>query len=66
LGEAGWTTEDISGHHVIVAELDHNRFLAGVKVKPYPIHGAWKKRLGKYKLLNPPEPEIFQIKDFEL
>lgn len=66
LGEAGLTTKDISGHHVIVAELDHNRFLAGVKVKPHAIHGAWKKRLGKYKLLNPPEPEIFQIKDFEL
>jgi CubicO group peptidase (beta-lactamase class C family) len=66
LGEAGLTTEEISGHHVIVAELDHNRFLAGVKVRPHPIDGAWKKRLGKYKLLNPPEPEIFQIKDFEL
>lgn len=66
LGEAGLSTEDISGHHIIVAELDHNRFLAGVKVTPHPIHEAWKKRLGKYKLLNPPEPPIYQIKDFEL
>ena len=66
MGEAGLTTEDISGHHVIVAELDHIRFIAGVKVKPHPIHDAWKKRLGKYKLLNPSEPEIFLIKDFDL
>ena len=66
LGEAGLTTEDISGHHVIVAELDHKRFLAGVKVKPQPIHDAWKNRLGQYKLLNPPEPEMFQIQGMEL
>lgn len=33
---------------------------------PHPIHDAWKKRLGKYKLLNPPEPPIYRIKDFEL
>lgn len=26
LGEAGLSTEDISGHHVIVAELDHIAF----------------------------------------
>lgn len=66
LGEAGLTTEDISGHHVIVAEFEHKRFLAGVKVTPHPIHDAWKNRLGHYKLLNPPEPEIFQIQGMEL
>lgn len=66
LGEVGLTTEDISGHHVIVAELDHNRFLAGVKVKPHPIDDAWKKRLGQYKPLNLPEPEIFQIQGMEI
>ena len=66
LGEAALTTEDISGHHIIVAELDNNRFVAGVQVKPYPIHNAWKKRLGKYTLLNPPEPEIYRMKDIEL
>lgn len=66
LGEAGLTTRNIAGHHVIVADFDQQRFLAGVKVAPHPIHDAWKKRLGQYKLLNPPEPEIFQITGLEL
>lgn len=66
LGEVGLTTEDVAGHHVIIAELDNNRFLAGVRVAPHPIHESWKNRLGHYVLLNPPEPEIFQLKDFEL
>jgi hypothetical protein len=66
LGEVGFTTEKISGHRVVVGELERYRFLAGVKVAPHPIHDAWKNRLGQYKLLNPPEPESFQIKDFEL
>jgi hypothetical protein len=66
LGEIGLTTEKLSGHRVIVGELERYRFLAGVKVEPHPIHDAWKNRLGQYKLLNPPEPESVQIKDFEL
>jgi CubicO group peptidase (beta-lactamase class C family) len=66
LGAVGLTTENVCGHHALVAEFDHLRFLAGVKVDPHPIHDAWKNRLGRYTLLNALEPEIFQIKDFEL
>jgi CubicO group peptidase (beta-lactamase class C family) len=66
LGEARLSTEDIIGHHVIIAELDQLRMLAGVRVEPQPIHGAWKNRLGAYQLLNPPETDIFKIKKIEL
>jgi hypothetical protein len=66
LGEARLSTADISGRHVIVAEFDHDRMLAGVRVEPQPIHGAWKNRLGAYQLLNPPEPDIFKMKKAEL
>jgi hypothetical protein len=55
LDEALFTTARISGRHVIVAEVDGHRMLAGVRVAPRPIHEAWKHRLGHYELLNPSE-----------
>ena len=66
LGKIAFTTEDVFGHRVLVGELNHSRFLAGVRVEPTPIHDDWIHRLGHYTLLNQPEPEIFQLKDFEL
>lgn len=66
LGEAGLTTEIISGHRVIVAQFGQLRVLGGVKVKPYPIQDQWKNRLGQYKLINPPDLEFWKIDGFEL
>lgn len=66
LGEAQLTTADISGHHVIIAEFDQHRMVAGVRVNPHPIHAAWQNRLGTYQLLNPPEAGFFEIKKFAL
>jgi CubicO group peptidase (beta-lactamase class C family) len=69
LDEALFTTARISGRHVIVAEVDGHRMLAGVRVAPQPIHEAWKHRLGHYKLLNSPDsPQVsafYQIENFE-
>jgi hypothetical protein len=66
LGEVKLATEDISGHHVIVAEFNQYRMLAGVKVDPQPIHEAWKRRLGTYRLLNPLPEDIFELRKVEL
>ena len=67
LSETAFTTDTISGLHVIVAEYDEHRFLAGVKVEPQPIHEAWKHRLGHYESLNPQDVFTFwQIKNPEL
>jgi CubicO group peptidase (beta-lactamase class C family) len=66
LGEVGLCTEDISGYHAIIAEWDRIRILAGVKVNRQPIHGAWKSRLGAYRLVNPPPTDIFNLKKFEI
>lgn len=66
LSEIAFHTEELSGHHVIIGESSTERFLAGVRVQPSPITEAWKKRLGRYKIINQPEPEIFQTKNAEL
>ena len=66
MGEIGFTTEVVAGHRVMVGELDGHRFLAGVQVEPHAIHAAWKSRVGHYTLLNPPEPEMYHVKDIEL
>jgi CubicO group peptidase (beta-lactamase class C family) len=66
LGEAQLTTEDISGQHVIIAEFNQYRMVAGVRVNPHPIHEAWQNRLGTYQLLNPPDGDFFEIKKFEI
>jgi CubicO group peptidase (beta-lactamase class C family) len=66
LGEVKLTTEDITGHHVIIADINQRRMLAGVRVDPHPIHEAWKRRLGTYRLLNPPPEEILTLKKLKL
>jgi CubicO group peptidase (beta-lactamase class C family) len=66
LGEVDLSTEDISGYHAIIAELDRYRILAGVKVNRKPIHEAWKSRLGTYRLVNPPPTAAFNLKKFEI
>jgi CubicO group peptidase (beta-lactamase class C family) len=66
MGAIGFTTEVVAGHRVMVGELKGHRFLAGVQVEPHAIHAAWKSRVGHYTLLNPPEPEMYHVKDIEL
>jgi hypothetical protein len=61
-----FTTDTISGQHVIVGGSNDHRF-AGVRLVPHPIHEAWKHRLGQYKRLNPPEVyKFWQIGNPEL
>jgi hypothetical protein len=66
LSEMVFTTDTISGQHVIVGGSNDHRF-AGVRLVPHPIHEAWKHRSGQYKLLNPPEVyKFWQIGNPEL
>ncbi|MEJ2610691.1 MAG: serine hydrolase [Candidatus Thiodiazotropha sp.] len=66
LSEIVFSTDTISGQHVIIGESNNYRF-AGVRLEPHPIHEAWKHRLGEYKLLNPAEVyKFFQIEKLEL
>jgi len=65
MGAVCFTTEVIAGHRVMIGELEGHRFLTGVRIKRHAIHTAWKGRTGHYTLLNPPEPEMFHIKDIE-
>jgi CubicO group peptidase (beta-lactamase class C family) len=66
LGEAALITNKISDHYVIVADFEEEPLLVGVKVQPHPIHDAWKTRLGRYTLLNPPQIESWTLKSMEL
>lgn len=59
-------TRHIDGEHIIVAKEEFMKLIAGVKVKRQPVHEQWHQRLGRYTVLNPPEPEIFRLKAFEL
>ncbi|MCB4763076.1 MAG: beta-lactamase family protein, partial [Sulfurovum sp.] len=53
LDEVELYTDEIEGHHVIIAFRKGNKFVAGVKVeKPKYIPDAWKKYVGHYKVLN--------------
>ena len=59
-------TDEIEGHHVIIASMNGERFIAGVKVeKPTTISKAWKSYVGHYKVLNNLEIEDAKIKDTE-
>ena len=59
-------TDDIEGHHVIVAYMNGGRFIGGVKVeKPATISEAWKSYVGHYRVLNNYQVKEWQIKDVE-
>lgn len=66
LGDAALTTRAISGRNVIVAELEGEPHLVGVKVQPHPIHDAWKTRIGRYTLLNPPQVDFWRLQGLEI
>ena len=59
-------TDEIEGHHVIVAYMNGGRFIGGVKVeKPAKISEAWKSYVGHYRVLNNYQVKEWQIKDVE-
>jgi len=59
-------TDDINGHHVIVASMEGQKFIGGVKVeKPTDISKIWKSYLGHYEVLNNQEPKDWKITDIE-
>ena len=67
LYEVSLYTDDVSGHHVIVAVMGERRFIGGVKVKkPAMIPKTWKSFAGHYRVLNNHEPKDFQIEDVEI
>ncbi|MBA1420408.1 MAG: beta-lactamase family protein [Epsilonproteobacteria bacterium] len=59
-------TDEIEGHHVIVAYMNGGRFIGGVKVeKPAKISEDWKSYVGQYRVLNNYQVKEWQIKDVE-
>ena len=59
-------TEDVEGHHVIVASMGGNTFIGGEKVKkPTYIPEVWKSYLGHYAVLNNFQPKEWKIIDVE-
>ena len=59
--------ENIERHDLIIANLDDEHFIAGVKVKPKQISNVWKKRIGNYHVTNTIEQEpFFMPKEVEL
>ncbi len=62
LDDFGLMTVDIEGEHLII----HDKDIVGARVKAHPISLAWKKRLGKYRLVNQIEPKNMQIKELTL
>ena len=62
-----FTRQDIDETTYLFGEYPNGQpFLAGIRFNKTPHHVAWNKRLGKYKLLNPPPVDIFKIESIEL
>ena len=57
-------TRRIDGHEVVVADTGSDEVLLGEKVPPAPVPGIWKKRVGRYAVINP-DP-AFPLEDLEL
>lgn len=64
-------TRHIDGRDVVVAEKDGRKILLGEKVPATPVPEAWRKRVGRYQLLNPDpgfpltEPQV-KLRDGQL
>ncbi len=66
LSEIGFYGEHISGYDLLIGETVRGKFIAGTRVSPSLISAAWKQRLGRYKLLNPPAYEVLELDHLEL
>ncbi len=53
LAHLRFKTQRIDGREVVVAMRDGKRILLGEKVPAAPVPGVWRKRVGRYRLLNP-------------
>ncbi|MCF6244476.1 MAG: beta-lactamase family protein [Sulfurovum sp.] len=59
-------TDEIEGNHVIVASMEGQTFLGGVKVEiPKHIPEVWHSYMGQYKIINNFEPKEWKIKETE-
>ena len=66
LDKVSFYTDDIEGHHVIVASLMGGmRIVGGLKVKKHLLPKKWKAYIGHYRILNNFEEKTSQIKDTE-
>lgn len=53
LADMRFQTQRVDGRDVVVAMKDGKRILLGEKVPPTPVPDIWRKRVGRYLLLNP-------------
>ncbi|MFZ0790244.1 MAG: serine hydrolase domain-containing protein, partial [Chromatiaceae bacterium] len=71
LADLRFQTQRIDGREVVVAMKDGKRILLGEKVPATPLPDVWRKRVGRYLLLNPDpgfpltEPQI-KLRDGQL
>ena len=52
LGQAGLSKRVVAGRDVLVARIGDKELLAGQRIEPSSSLGVWKKRLGKYEIVN--------------
>ncbi len=71
LADMRFQTQRIDGREVVVAQKDGKQILLGEKVPAIPVPEVWRKRVGRYQLLNPDsgfpltEPQV-KIRDGQL
>ncbi len=71
LADLRFKTQRIEGREVVVAEKDGKKILVGEKVPAAPVPEVWRKRVGRYQLLNPDsgfpltEPQV-KLRDGQL
>jgi CubicO group peptidase (beta-lactamase class C family) len=53
LAKFKFSFENIGAHQLLVLQTRGDRFVFGEKVQPVPLSELWKRRLGKYELLDP-------------
>ena len=67
LNEVRFSFENIAGYEVITqSEIGSGKELLATKIDPYKIGNSWKKRMGKYRVVNKLAGEIDFFTDFEL
>ena len=52
LKNASLSMETISGHALVLINVDDESYIFGEKINPVPISAAWKNRLGGYEIIN--------------
>lgn len=52
LDRVGISRETVSGHDILKASLDGQELLIGERIHAAPVPESWKKKLGKYDIIN--------------